>query len=119
MELRALSLAEEAIARRDSWVRSLGDPPSGASRRERWLREVSTVAAYLDRWHIEGERTLGPTPDRENHEQTAQREKALAAGKWARAISRPAADQPISHAWNHRSIFRGELKCDPGSGSGC
>jgi hypothetical protein len=59
---------------------------------------VSTVAAYRDRWHIEGERPLGPAPDPENHEQAAQREKALAAGKWARAISKPAVDQPISHA---------------------
>jgi len=62
------------------------------------LREVSTVAAYRDRWHIEGERPLGPAPDRENHEQTAQRNKALAAGKWARTISTPAVDQPNHHA---------------------
>jgi conjugative relaxase-like TrwC/TraI family protein len=49
MEQRALSLAEEAIAARHTWVRPLGPPPSGSAQRERWLREVSTVAAYRDR----------------------------------------------------------------------
>ena len=59
MEQRALSLAEEAIAARHTWVRPLGPPPSGSAQRERWLREVSTVAAYRDRWHSEGQRSLG------------------------------------------------------------
>jgi hypothetical protein len=98
MEQRARSLAEEAIAAGHAWLRPFGAPPSGPAKRERWLREVSTVAAYRDRWHIEGERPLGAAPDRENHEQTAQREKARAAGKWARAISTPAVDQPNNHA---------------------
>ena len=59
MEQRALSLAEEAIAAGQTWVRPLGAPPREAAQRERWLREVSTVAAYRDRWHIEGQRPLG------------------------------------------------------------
>jgi hypothetical protein len=96
MEQRALSLAEEAITARQSWVRPLGATPRGPAQRERWLREVSTVASYRDRWHIEGERPLGPIPDRENHEQTAQRNKALAAGKWAKAISAGTMDQQIA-----------------------
>jgi conjugative relaxase-like TrwC/TraI family protein len=87
MELRALSLALEAIARRDSWVRSLGDPPSGAARRERWLREVSTIAAYRDSWNVEGQRPLGAAPDRENQEKITQRKRALAAGERAKAVS--------------------------------
>jgi hypothetical protein len=71
MELRALSLALEAIARGDSWVR---------------LREVSTVAAYQDRWNVEGRQPLGVKPDLEDLEQTAQRKRALAAGERATAI---------------------------------
>jgi hypothetical protein len=98
MEQRARSLAEEAIAAGHAWLRPFGSPPSGPANRERWLREVSTVAAYRDRWHIEGHGTLGPAPDREHHEQTAQRAKALAAGKWARAINAPAVDQPNNQA---------------------
>jgi hypothetical protein len=101
MEERALSLAQEAIARGDSWVRSLGDPPSGAVKRERWLREVSTVAAYRDRWNIEGQRPLGAPPDRQDLEQTTQRKRAVAAGEWAKAISANASTegQQIVPGW--------------------
>jgi hypothetical protein len=41
-------LAKEAIAARHNWVRPLGDAPSESVQRERWFREVSTVAAYRD-----------------------------------------------------------------------
>jgi hypothetical protein len=96
MEQRALSLAEEAIAARHSWVRPLGDPPKGSAQRGRWLREVSTVAAYRDRWHIEGQRRLGAAPDREDLEQMSQRKRALAAGERAKAISTEATEQRIN-----------------------
>jgi len=96
MEQRALSLAEVAIAARHSWVRPLGAPPSGAAQRERWLGEVSTVAAYRERWQIEGQRPLGTIPDREDVERTAQRKRALAAGERAKAISAGAMDQQIA-----------------------
>jgi hypothetical protein len=98
MEQRARSLAVEAIVTGQNWVRPLGAPPSAPAKRERWLREVSTVAAYRDLWHIEDQRPLGAAPGRENFDQTVQREKALAAGKWARAISTPAVDQPNNQA---------------------
>jgi hypothetical protein len=108
MEQRARSLAQEAIAAGHAWLRPLGSPPSAPSQRERWVREVSTVAAYRDRWHIEGQGPLGPAPDRENHEQTAQRAKALSAGKWARAISTPVVKPPGSQAWEPQvEISRG------------
>jgi hypothetical protein len=108
MEQRARSLAQEAIAAGHAWLRPLGSRPSAPAQRERWLREVSTVAAYRDRWHIEGKGPLGPAPDRENHEQTAQRAKALSAGNWARAISTPAVDQPNGQAWEPQvEISRG------------
>ena len=96
IEQRARSLAQEAIAANHAWLRPLGPPPSEPAQRERWLREVSTVAAYRDRWHIEGQGPLGPAPDRENHEQTAQRAKAFSAGKWARAISTAMTDQKFN-----------------------
>ncbi len=96
MEQRARCLAEEAIAARHSWVRPLGTPPSEPVRRERWLREVSTVAAYRDRWHIEGQRPLGAAADREDLEQATQRKRALVAGERARAMSMPTIDQPLN-----------------------
>jgi len=102
MEQRALSLAEEAIAARPTWVRPLGAPPRGSAQRERWLREVSTVAAYRDRWHIEVQRPLGAAPDREDLEQTAQRKRALVAGERAKAISTDTMSQPINHGLEPR-----------------
>jgi hypothetical protein len=96
MEQRALSLAEEAITARHRWLRPLGAPPRESAQRERWLRAVSTVAAYRDCWHIEGHRPLGATPDRENLEQMSQRKRALAAGERAKAISTAATEQRIN-----------------------
>jgi len=96
MEQRALSLAEEAITARHRWLRPLGAPPRESAQRERWLRAVSTVAAYRDCWHIEGHRPLGATPDRENLEQMSQRKRALAAGERAKAISTEATEQRIN-----------------------
>jgi hypothetical protein len=96
MEQRCRGLAEEAITARRSWVRVLGDPPSESPQWERWLRETSTVAAYRDRWHIEGRRPLGAAPNRKNLEQTDQRKRALAAGVRAKAISTDMTDQKFN-----------------------
>ena len=96
MEQRCRGLAEEAIMARQGWVQSLGDPPSESPQRERWLREVSTVAAYRDLWHIEGRRPLGAAPDRDNFEQTTQRKRALAAGERAKAITMDTTDQKFN-----------------------
>jgi conjugative relaxase-like TrwC/TraI family protein len=96
MEQRARSLAEEAITARRTWVRSLGAPPTTSAQRERWLREVSTVAAYRDRWHIEGQHPLGATLNRKDLEQADQRKRALVAGGRAKAISAGTMDHQIA-----------------------
>jgi hypothetical protein len=96
MEQRALSLAEEAMTARHGWVRPLGAPPSEPAQRARWMREVATVAAYRDRWHIEGQRPLGAPPDREDLEHMSQRKRALAAGERAKAIRTEAMEQRIN-----------------------
>ena len=62
METRARALAKEAIISGHSWVQRLGSLPSDPSRRERRMREVSTIAAYRDRWHIASEHILGNEP---------------------------------------------------------
>jgi hypothetical protein len=62
------------------------------------LREVSTIAAYRDRWNVEGQRPLGTAPDREDLEQASQRKRALTAGQRAKAISKTTVDQPITHS---------------------
>ena len=60
MQERAVTLAAQGDRDRSRrWVQRLGSPPSDPARRARWLREVSTVAAYRDRWHIAEQPSIG------------------------------------------------------------
>jgi hypothetical protein len=52
MQRRARELAERAVAQGQAWVSSLGVPPTDPIARERWMRAVTTVAAYRERWNI-------------------------------------------------------------------
>ncbi len=88
MQQRARTLAEQAIEERPAWVRRLGTEPADPIGRERFVREVSVVAAYRDRWHITGGGTLGAESDSANNEQRVQRQRALAAAQRALIISR-------------------------------
>jgi len=79
MERRARELTIEAIERGQVWVRRLGTPPLDPAARKAWLRAVSTVAAYRDRWGIEADhRPLGP-------ESAAKTIEAVGHRKWAQA----------------------------------
>jgi len=99
MEARACALAEAAIISGHSWVQRLGSPPSDPSRRERWLGEVSTVAAYRDRWHIAGKNIFGSRADVSGREQTAQRQRARAAAERAVTISHDVDGKQANPAW--------------------
>jgi len=98
MEGRARALAEEAIISGHSWVQRLGSPPSEPSRRERWMREISTVAAYRDRWHVAGEHIIGSQAGLSN-EQTGHSQRARAATARAVAISRDDHGEQASPTW--------------------
>jgi conjugative relaxase-like TrwC/TraI family protein len=87
MERRARSLAEWAIEARHGWAQRLGDPPADPRAREPWLRAVSAVAAYRDRWHITGEQILGAASDITSTEQRNQRRRAHSAAERARAVA--------------------------------
>ena len=52
MQRRARELAERAVAQGQAWVASLGVPPTDPIARERWMRAVTTVVAYRERWNI-------------------------------------------------------------------
>ena len=96
MEARARVLAEQAVEAHHGWAQRLGAPPSDPTRRERWMQEVSTVAAYRDRWHITGRRTIGAEGDVRSIEQEGQRQRAQAAAERAVAISRAETDSQQS-----------------------
>ena len=69
MEGRAMTLAERAVEDQASWLKRLGTPPTTATARRRWLHEVRTVAAYRDRYKVEGRRTLGaPQNEAQKHD---------------------------------------------------
>ena len=99
MQERALTLAAQAIEAGAAWVQRLGRLPSDPSRRARWVREVSTVAAYRDRWHITEQRSIGAKSDVGSTEQMSQRGRALAAAERAAAIGHEAHGKQTSPAW--------------------
>jgi len=79
MERRAAELASEAIEAGQVWVRRLGTPPSHPAMRDAWLRAVSTVAAYRDRWDIGTDpRPLGPVSAVRTIEGIGHRKRAQA-----------------------------------------
>jgi conjugative relaxase-like TrwC/TraI family protein len=93
MEGRARSLANQAVESGESWVQRLGTPPASAARRERWMKGVSTIAAYRDRWHISGQNPVGKPGNTSSIEQRGQRQRALAAANRATVISRAEINQ--------------------------
>ena len=95
MEGRARSLADQAVESGESWIQRLGIPPASPARRERWIREVSTIAAYRDRWHLSGQNPVGKLGNTISIEQTSQRQRALAAADRATALSRVESNQVL------------------------
>jgi hypothetical protein len=93
MEERARTLAGQAVETGESWVKRLGTLPATPARREDWMRELSTVAAYRDRWQITGQAVLGKQSDVGSLEQTGQRQRAQAAAVRAMAINSAGAEQ--------------------------
>jgi conjugative relaxase-like TrwC/TraI family protein len=107
MEERARSLAEQDLEDGRGWVQRLGAPPSDPARRELWLREISTVAAYRDRWHIAtGKPTRGAAI---STEQRVQHQRAQAAANRATAIGRAEINQA-------RTTPSAEVQIDAGRG---
>jgi hypothetical protein len=109
MERRARTLAEQAISAAQSWTRSFGPPPIHSAQHELWLRALSTVAAYRERWNITHDpRALGP--EATSIEQLSHRRRARAALERAWTIStwdqHPPAGPPsakLAHAVTHQS----------------
>ena len=91
MQRRAREIAERDIARHAAWTRPLGPPPSDPARREAWLREMVTIAAFRDRWNVTSRR---PVPadrsslERAGHEKRAEQADARAA-RIASGLARP------------------------------
>ncbi len=96
MEMRARTLANQAVEARLDWVERLGPAPDDRGDRVRWLRDVSTIAAYRDRWQITRQETLGGRNDQKSTEQIIEFQRALSAAAHARAITYQAAANRMS-----------------------
>jgi len=108
MQERAVTLAAQATEAGAGWVQRLGPPPGTPGPRARWLRELSTVAAYRDRWHITEQRSIGAKSDVGSTEQMSQRQRALAAAERAVAISHDAYGEQARPAWEPQiDVVRG------------
>jgi hypothetical protein len=96
METRARTLAIQAIEAGDEWVYRLGPAPNDLGERARWLREVSTIAAYRERWQITGPGILGGD-DVKSIEHIDQLQRALAARTRTRTFTtHEVATKPMS-----------------------
>ena len=96
MEDRARTLATQAVEAARPWVAGLGNPPSDPTRRVRWLREASTVAAYRDRWQVKSTRPLGAHTDAASIERAVQYRRAQAAIERAKALGGTETPEPVS-----------------------
>ena len=108
MEARARVVAIQGIESGQPWAKALGAIPEDPARRARWMREVSTVAAYRDRWHITGKETIGSPGDAVSSEQSSQRRLAEGAATRARAVSHGArGEQPRDDRDPQIGVVRG------------
>jgi hypothetical protein len=96
METRARALAIHAIESGHDWVHRLGPVPNEPGDRACWLRDVSTIAAYRDRWHITGPGIVGGRDDVQSIEQMGQLQRAFAASERVRAMTRDRAANRLS-----------------------
>jgi conjugative relaxase-like TrwC/TraI family protein len=108
MEARARVVAIQGIESGQPWAKALGTIPEDPARRARWMREVSTVAAYRDRWHITGKETIGSPDDAVSGEQSSQRRLAEGAATRAQAVSHGArGEQPRDDRDPQIGVVRG------------
>lgn len=85
IEARAQSLAATAVRQCAAWVLGIGEQPLERSDRQLWLRHLTVVAAYRDRYGITTRTLLGSEAQSAPQRRDAQR--ATAALRCLRAIS--------------------------------
>jgi conjugative relaxase-like TrwC/TraI family protein len=85
IESRARALAQSAVRKRAPWTRRLGEPPVDRHELQRWMIQVTVIAAYRDRYQITSTTPLGANPDAKAQRQDAER--AAAAVRRAATIA--------------------------------
>jgi conjugative relaxase-like TrwC/TraI family protein len=108
IEERARALVYQAVQSGQAWVQRLGPLPAENRARDRWLSEISIVAAYRDRWHVTSHSPLGKGSTQSSVEQIVQRERALAAAARAAQISNNS--QPMQNGTTPSLILEAERR---------
>lgn len=88
---QAQAMAQAHIDADSPWLKRLGDEPVDDGKRQSWVREVATVAAYRDRYGINTRWILGAEPTSDAQRRDAGR--AEQAVRRARAIANHAATE--------------------------
>lgn len=79
IERRARLLAEHAVKSGEPWVGQLGPAPSNETRRNAWIRQLATVAAYRERWALRTAGALDRLSEVSSTEQLGQHRRARLA----------------------------------------
>lgn len=97
MESRALALAKEAFESEAPWLKRLGAAPTDGVALRRWLHEARTVAAYRDRYLVDGRGALGEPRSEAQRFDAARAEQAI---RRARTIAEGAAGAQDGRSWS-------------------
>ena len=81
IEARAWALADDACRSGAAWAGQLGEQPTGAESRHRWLAALATIAAYRDRYDVTSVAPAGGAAADES--MRIERERALLAARYA------------------------------------
>jgi conjugative relaxase-like TrwC/TraI family protein len=92
LEERARDLASAAITQGRAWVSELGPMPADPAAAGTWFRSAATVAAYRERWSVNGREAIGPEP--RTVEQVGHQKRAQAAIEQAQRLSQPVPPVP-------------------------
>jgi conjugative relaxase-like TrwC/TraI family protein len=97
MESRAAILATDALNAREPWLDGLGTPPVTEAARSRWLIEVRTVAAYRDRYRVDGPSAVGELRTQVQKLDAVRARQAIRRARTLAGIGGGAPERPQPH----------------------
>ncbi|WP_313404007.1 hypothetical protein [Aeromicrobium sp.] len=89
---RSRALVQSAMEAREPWLTKLGSPPEGPPERTKWLTAAATVAAYRDRWHVDGSMVTGRAGSDLQRLETARASQAIRQARAVADTARPIAE---------------------------
>ncbi|MHB8190667.1 MAG: MobF family relaxase [Ferrimicrobium sp.] len=118
IEQRARALVHRAIAENAEWIQRLGQAPTDPVHRAAWLANVTTVAAYRERWSVASNSVTGKESNIGSIEQLGHWKRARAAAQAANRLSggetmNGNADNTIGVSREMTVIERNERTCHP------